>query len=227
MPKLQSYLDEETLEQIKEAFENEDFDLSDVLINTEENEYVPRERLNDKNDQIESLRDQIDQREDQLEQLKKDSQATDELRDQIESLQDKNEQLKKDFEQQMEEKTKKTEVRVALANKARNVDAVEGLLDMDEIEVKDGEEIVGLDEQIEELQESDPYLFNQEKEEDDGGAERSGAEFSGAEEELPEENPFVTNKPDQQAKLLRNNPDVARHQIKEAGLDPTDFGLKP
>lgn len=218
--KLSDVLGEEVLEQVQEELKDEDVDL---LVNSGDNEYVPRERLNDKNDQIESLKDQIDQREQQIKQLKEDTETSEKLQDKIEELEEQNEEQREEFEQKIQKNTKHSEVRIALAQEnARNVDAVESLLDMDEIEVKDGA-VEGLEEQIDELKESEDYLFDIEEEE---GAEKSGGEFSGA-TETPEENPWEPGNLNlqKQSQIIQENKDLARHLIKEADKNPDKYDL--
>lgn len=226
--KLSELLSDEVLKQVKSELSEKDEDV-DLLVNTSDNEYVPRERLNDKSDQIETLKDQLDDRKQQLKTLKEDSQTSQELKEKIEKMENQHEEELEQLESEMQQKTKRSEVRIALAQEdARNVDAVESLLDMDEIEV-DGDEISGLEDQLEGLKESESYLFDESEGEEGGGAERSGGEFSGSKEDIPEKNPFSPGniKPDKQAQILQDDPDLARRLIQEAGKDPTNYGISP
>jgi len=111
--------------------------------------------------QIEELKEQVAERDKQLEELGEKAKGNDELVKEIESLKEQNEQTAKDFQDKLNKQTLDFKIEKALIQaKAKNTKAVKALLDLDTIELKDGE-IHGLEEQLKGLQENDGYLFDE------------------------------------------------------------------
>ena len=165
---LQELLGEELAEQVNEQLDDD----TDLIVN--DGSYIPRERLNDKQDKIEMLEEQLDERDNQIEQLKEDTNATEELQNKIEELQEKNEQTEQELQEQLQQQRLESEVEKALLkNNARNPQAVKALLDDESIELTD-DGVKGLDEQLENLQETDGYLF-----EDGETGSKAGDDFKG------------------------------------------------
>lgn len=154
MADLKEKLGEELFEQVQENLEeNEELILND-------GDYIPRERLNDKQDKIEMLENQLEERDNQIEQLKEDTNATEELQNKIEELQEKNENTREELQQQLQQQKKEDEIEKALLkNNARNPKAVKALLDDDNLELTDDGELKGLEDQLEQLKEEEDYLF--------------------------------------------------------------------
>lgn len=173
MADLQEKIGEELFEQVQENLEeNEELILNDGT-------YIPRERLNDKQDKIEMLENQLEERDNQIEQLKEDTNATEELQNKIEELQEKNEQTRENLQQQLQQQKKEDEIEKALLkNKARNPQAVKALLDMENVELTDDGEVKGLENQLQDLQEEESYLFEGE---DEGS--KAGDDFKGGGDE--------------------------------------------
>src|SRR5690606_21874396 len=122
------------------------------------------EKAKEYQQQIEDLKGQIKQRDDQLEELKKKATDNEELQQQIQALQDQNKQLQKEYEQKMQKQAFNFALERALVSaKARNPKAVKALLDIEVIKL-DGDKLLGLEEQLKKLKESDPYLFEEEQE---------------------------------------------------------------
>ena len=168
MGDLKELLGEELAEQVNEQLDDD----TDLIVN--DGSYIPRERLNDKQDKIEMLEEQLEERDNQIEQLKEDTNATEELQNKIEELQEKNEQTEQELQEQLQQQRLESEVEKALLkNNARNPQAVKALLDNESIELTD-DGVKGLDEQLENLQETDGYLF-----EDDSGGSKAGDDFKG------------------------------------------------
>lgn len=226
MPKLKTILSEEAYSDVKSELKDSDIDINSILVNSEDNEYVPRERLNDKQSRIKALENQLDERDDQIKQLKEDTQATEELQDKIDNLQKKNKKTREEYEQKLQKERKENAIEVALASdKARNTQAVKALLDQDKIEVEEDGSVKGLEDQLKEIKESESYLFDTEEDE---GPTRSGSEVEGGGNmEGPEENPFKDKNKNatKQGELIQNQPEVARSLIQAAGKDPSNFGL--
>lgn len=118
---------------------------------------VPKTRLDTKIQEVTDLKGQLADRDTQLEELKKvDAEG---LQTKITELQTTNEQLKTDYEQKLQQRDFDYELESALRNaKAKNPKAVKALLDVDKIQLVNGQ-FVGLEEQLMPLKTSDDYLF--------------------------------------------------------------------
>jgi hypothetical protein len=97
------------------------------------------------------------------------------------------------------------------AAKAKNAKAVKALLDMEKVKL-DGDQLLGLDDQLKAIKESDPYLFGE------SGRVGSGTNPPGAGN--PEVNPW---KPEtfnltMQGKILMEDPAKATRMKAEAGI---------
>ena len=121
---------------------------------------VPKTRLDSKIQEVNDLKGQIAERDTQLEELKKvDAEG---LQAKITELQTSNEQLKTDYEQKLQQRDFDYELENALrASKAKNPKAVKALLDVEKIQLVNGQ-FVGLEEQLTPLKSSDDYLFDAE-----------------------------------------------------------------
>lgn len=126
-------------------------------------ERVPRSRLNDKIDEVKDLEAQLKDRDKQLKDLSKKAGDNEELLNQIKQLQDENKQKDQDYQAKLAAKTFDYALSEALREaKARNPKAIKALLDTEAIKL-DGDKLLGLDEQLKGLQESDAYLFEVEE----------------------------------------------------------------
>lgn len=127
--------------------------------------------LNDtksKADKVDSLESQIDDykqqladRDSQLEELKKvDAEG---LQAKIDELQQANETTKSEYEEKLQKQAFDHKLESALTgSKVKNVKAVKALLDLETIKL-DGDNLLGLDDQLKALKESDEYLFETEQ----------------------------------------------------------------
>ena len=115
--------------------------------------------------QIQDYQKQIEERDNQLEELKKiDAEG---LQAKIEELQQLNEQTVSEFEEKLQKQAFEHRLENSLKDAGvRNVKAVKALLDTENIKL-DGETLLGLDDQLQGLQESDPYLFAQNEEQEE------------------------------------------------------------
>ncbi|SES02774.1 phage scaffolding protein [Salipaludibacillus aurantiacus] len=117
--------------------------------------------------QLDDYKKQIDDRDKQLKDLSKQAEGNEDLQAQIKKLQDENDTVKNKYEQKLQQQSFDHTLEKSLSGaKARNPKAVKALLDMDTIKM-DGENLKGLDEQLNNLKENEPYLF--ESDEGDGG----------------------------------------------------------
>jgi chromosome segregation ATPase len=172
---LKELLGEELYSQVQEKLDDD----TELIIN--DGNYIPRSRLNDKNDkmemlegQVEDVKSQLDERDTQLEQLKNDTQASDELKSRIEELENQNNQQKEEYETKIQEQDQEYQTKIEQQQfnskldlslrdaQAKNPKAVKALLNSEEIKL-DGDKLLGLEDQIKILKESDSYLFGEER----------------------------------------------------------------
>src|SRR5690625_3432735 len=111
--------------------------------------------------QIEDYKGQLADRDEQLESLSKvDAEG---LQAEIDRLKGENETTATDFQEKLDSQAFDFSLERALTGaKVRNPKAVKALLDTESIKL-DGEKLLGLDDQIKALQESDAYLFESEE----------------------------------------------------------------
>lgn len=140
--------------------------------------------------QIEDYKQQLVDRDKQLDELSKKAKGNEELTAQIDELKQQNKATKNEYEQKLQEQAFEHTLKDALsAAKVRNVKAAKALLDLESIKL-DGDKLLGLDDQLKAIKESDSYLFEEEKEPgpnphivlhgnpDGGGQTKSIAEMS-------------------------------------------------
>ena len=202
---LKELLGEELHSQVKEK-------LGDKELIVNDGSYVPRERLNEVTTQRDDYKKMLDERNTQLEELKKKAKGSEELTAQLEELKKKNEETQQEYEQRLQ----KQKFDFALD---RAIDAVKGpevktravraLLDEEKITLDDGK-LLGLDAQIEELQKSDPYLFETKK------FGKGGTDFGG--NNTVDKNPFSSEHFNltEQGQIMRKDPELAKRLMAEA-----------
>lgn len=123
---------------------------------------IPKSRLDEKIEEVKGLNATISERDTQLEELKKvDAKG---LQAKIDELQTANETAKTEYEEKMQKQTYDFALERALTDaKVKNPKAVKALLDTEAIKL-DGDKLLGLDEQLKTLSESDGYLFAEKEE---------------------------------------------------------------
>ena len=141
-------LDEETAQKILKTFEDH---LKD--------KYIPIERLDEASNELMELKSQIADRDNQLKELKVKATGNEELTAKITELETLNADTKKDYDLKISELKKDTAIELRLKDeKAKNLIAVRSLLDLSKVSL-DGDNLIGLDEQLQTLKESESYLF--------------------------------------------------------------------
>ena len=117
-----------------------------------------KEKLAQKDEEIRGLKANIEERDKDIEDLKK---ADDKVsKEDYETLQNKYKELEKTSKENVANVTKNFLIDKVLSNsKAKNVDVLRKQIDFDKVKL-DGDKITGLDDQIEDLQKYDSYLFN-------------------------------------------------------------------
>lgn len=119
------------------------------------------EKVDTLESQIDDLNKEIEKRDTQLEELKKVDAGA--LQETINELQETNKTQKSEHEERIAKQQKEFAIELALRDAgALNSKAVKALLDTESIKL-DGDTLLGLDDQLKTLQESDAYLFKQEE----------------------------------------------------------------
>lgn len=174
--------------------------------------FIPKDKYNEVAEAKRQLETDITERDKQLEQLKNAAGNSEELKAQIEQLQAENQKAAEEWQAKMVQMQLDFAIERALAAaKAKNAKAVKALLDLEKVKL-DGEQLLGLDDQLKAIQQSDPYLFGE------SGRVGSGTNPPGAGN--PEVNPW---KPETfnltlQGKILREDPAKATRMKAEAGV---------
>jgi len=131
---------------------------------------VPKDKYNELAETKKKLEKDISDRDTQLEELKKTAGASEELKKQIETLQNENKTTREKYDADMKDLTLTNAIKLAVAGKAHDEGLVAGLVDKSKL-VIDGDNVVGLDEQLKGLQESKSFLF---KPAEEGEANKTG-----------------------------------------------------
>jgi len=174
--------------------------------------FIPKDKYNEVAEAKKKLEADLQERDNQLEQLKAAAGASEELKKQIETLQAENKKASEEWQAKMAQMQLDFAIEKALAAaKAKNAKAVKALLDMEKVKL-DGDQLLGIDDQLKALQQSDPYLFG------DSGKVGSGTNPPGAGN--PEVNPWKkeTWNLTLQGKILREDPAKATRMKAEAGV---------
>ena len=169
---LKEKLGEELFKQVSEKLGKDE----KLILN--DGTYIPKDKFDEANNKAKQLGEQVAERDTQIEQLKNDTQTNDELKSKIEELQQQNEKTKSELSQQLESQKLDSGIdKKLMQKKAKNIKAVKALLDMGKIKLTD-DGITGFEEQLEEIIESDGFLFEQEEEEEEKN-ERTSSGFDG------------------------------------------------
>ena len=174
--------------------------------------FIPKDKYNEIAEAKKKLEADIQERDKQLEQLKAAAGTNEELKKQIETLQAENKKASEEWQAKMAQMQLDFAIERALTTaKAKNIKAVKALLDMEKVKL-DGEQLLGLDDQLKALQQSDPYLFG------DSGKVGGGTNPPGVGD--PEVNPWKkeTWNLTMQGKILREDPAKATRMKAEAGV---------
>lgn len=172
--------------------------------------YVEKAKFDEATTAKSNLEMQIKERDKQLETLKKTAGDKEKLESTIKQLQEENKSSKIKYEQDLKNLRIDSAVKLKLTNTAQDVDIVASLIDKTKLIVGDDGSVTGLDEQINPLKQSKPFLFKSDKqryEPKDGGN--------------PINNPFSKEHFNltEQGKLFRENPQQARALAQAAGVN--------
>ena len=173
--------------------------------------FIPKDKYNEVAEAKKKLEADLAARDTQLEELKKAAGTSEELKAQIEQLQAENQKAAEEWQAKMAQMQLDFAIEKALtAAKAKNAKAVKALLDLEKVKL-DGEQLLGLEDQLKTLKETDPYLFG------DSGKVGGGTNPPGVGD--PEINPWKkeTWNLTMQGKILREDPAKAARMKAEAG----------
>lgn len=174
--------------------------------------FIPKDKYNEVAEAKKKLEADLTARDTQLEELKKAAGTSEELKAQIEELQKANREAAEHWQAKVAQMQLDFAIEKALtAAKAKNTKAVKALLDMEKVKL-DGEQLLGLEDQLKAIKESDPYLFGE------SGKVGSGTNPPGAGNS--EVNPW---KPETfnltlQGQILKEDPAKATRMKAEAGV---------
>jgi hypothetical protein len=175
--------------------------------------WFPKEKFDTVNNENKNLKQQIKDRDAQLETLKEVD--PEKLQQEIADLQQANKDKDKEHQEQTAKQQKEFAIELALRDaKALNTKAVKALLDTESIKL-DGETLLGLDDQLKALQESDAYLFKQEETPNSPTIFAPGNPNGGTGTPNPfsKENWNLT----EQGKLYKENPELYKALKAQAG----------
>jgi hypothetical protein len=121
--------------------------------------WFPKDKFDEKNNEVKDLKQQLKDRDTQLDDLKTKAKGNEDLEQRIKELQDENKQTAIDYQAKLDKQAFGFSLEKALSDaKAKNPKAVKALLNTETIKL-DGDKLLGLEEQLKALQESDGYLF--------------------------------------------------------------------
>ncbi len=174
--------------------------------------FIPKDKYNEAAEAKKKLEADIQERDKQLEELKKAAGSNEELKKQIETLQTENKKAGEEWQAKVAQMQLDFAIEKALAAaKAKNPKAVKALLDLEKVKF-DGEQLLGLDDQLKAIQQSDAYLFGE------SGKVGSGTNPPGA--GTGEVNPWKKESWNLtlQGKILKEDPAKATRMKAEAGI---------
>ena len=132
---------------------------ADIVIEMIKDSFVPLYRFNEINDKMKSYKSQLDDKTAEVDTLTKKVGDTEKLTKEIQDLKDANSKAAGEHAAALSSLKKSNAIDSVLRDsKAKNVKAVKALLDLDKITFEN-DTLVGLDDQIKTLQESDQSKF--------------------------------------------------------------------
>lgn len=183
---------------------------TESLKNLLKDSYVEKTKFDEAAAAKSNLETQIKERDKQLDTLKKTAGDKEKLEATIKQLQEDNKSAKTKYETDLKNLRIDSAVKLKLSSTAQDVDIVASLIDKTKLIVSDDGTVTGLDEQINPLKQSKPFLFKNDKQsyEPKVGGNPINNPFSKEHFNLTE-----------QGKLFRDNPQQARALAQAAGVN--------
>ncbi len=125
--------------------------------------YVTKDKYDTEVKAKEQLNKDIKDRDKQLETIKGQVGDNEKLKKQIEDLQKDNKDNKDKYEKELKDLRISNAIKLAINSDAQDADLVAGLINKENLVVKEDGKIYGLDEQVAGLKESKPFLFKQQE----------------------------------------------------------------
>lgn len=176
--------------------------------------YVEKAKFDETTTAKSNLEMQIKERDKQLETLKKTAGDKEKLESTIQQLQEENKSSKTKYEQDLKNLRIDSAVKLKLSGTAQDVDIVASLIDKTKLIVSDDGTVTGLDEQINPLKTSKPFLFKDVKLQKNKNYEPAGGNGGNTVNPFKKETFNLT----EQGKLFKENPALAKSLAQEAGI---------
>lgn len=160
MAKLKEIIGEELFKQLptnkQKEYESKDYE--DVSGGA----YIPKKRFDEVNDEAKTYKKQVGERDTQIKDLKEEFKDTVGLKEKVETLEKDNKTQKETHEKQLNDIGFNNALEKGLgAYSIKDKKLIMALIDKDKLKV-DGDNVIGLKEQIEPLQKSHDFLFEKE-----------------------------------------------------------------
>lgn len=176
--------------------------------------YVEKAKFDEAATAKSNLETQIKERDKQLETLEKTAGDKEKLEATIKQLREDNKSAKTKYETDLKNLRIDSAVKLKLSGTAQDVDIVAGLIDKTKLIVSDDGTVAGLDEQINPLKTSKPFLFKEIKSKG-GGYDPAGGAGGNTVNPFKKETFSLT----EQGKLFKENPALAKSLAQEAGIN--------
>ncbi|CAL83895.1 phage capsid protein [Clostridium botulinum] len=160
MAHIKDIIGEELFKQLSEDKQKEykDKDFEDVSGGA----FIPKSRFDQVNEQSKEYKKQVGERDTQLKDLKEQYKDVDGLKEKVEKLELDNKTQKESYEKQLNDISFSNALEKSLgAFNVKDKKLIMALIDKDKLKV-DGDNVIGLKEQIEPLQKSHDFLFEKE-----------------------------------------------------------------
>jgi DNA repair exonuclease SbcCD ATPase subunit len=155
MDKLKELLGEELFKQVSEKLGDNKF------VFGEAEQFIPKSRFDEVNNEKKELKSLIGQRDSQISELQTKFKSNEDLSKELENYKSLNTKAEQEFQTKLQQVKFDYELQQALAKaNVRNTKAAKALLELDKIKLE-GDKLVGIEEQLKDLQEKEAYLFAQ------------------------------------------------------------------
>lgn len=188
--------------------------VTEGLKNFLKDNYVEKAKFDEAAAAKSNLETQIKERDKQLDTLKKTAGDKEKLEATIKQLQEDNKSAKTKYETDLKNLRIDSAVKLKLSGTAQDVDIVAGLIDKTKLIVSDDGTVAGLDEQINPLKQSKPFLFKEIKSKG-GSYDPAGGAGGNTVNPFKKETFSLT----EQGKLFKENPALAKSLAQEAGIN--------